>query len=205
MHYRFKKLAGTLAAVALAAGFTMAGTGTARADAVPPVGTWAEIFAPEINANGNTMCADNFGSSAQFHNLQLWHCHGYASNGTPQRWVFTFVGNYLGIGAPMYRIANTGSGYCIGLDPRTGTIPYDQVAGTNLVQEDCNSILTMWEMVPATLSPDPNNQFMLLNVYGSLLRARYAMEANTFLDVNGNRLIAEPDSPANSAQWFALG
>lgn len=30
MHYRFKKLAGTLAAVALAAGFTMAGTGTAR-------------------------------------------------------------------------------------------------------------------------------------------------------------------------------
>ena len=35
MHHRFKKLAGTLAAVALAAGLTMAGTGTARADVVP--------------------------------------------------------------------------------------------------------------------------------------------------------------------------
>lgn len=31
------------------------------------------------------------------------------------------------------------------------------------------------------------------------------MEANTFLDQNGNRLIAEPVSPYNSAQWFALG
>ena len=30
MHHNFKKLAGTLAAVVLAAGLTMAGTGTAR-------------------------------------------------------------------------------------------------------------------------------------------------------------------------------
>lgn len=48
MDRRFKKLAGTLAAVALAAGLTMAGTGTARAAVVPPANTWAEIFAPEI-------------------------------------------------------------------------------------------------------------------------------------------------------------
>jgi hypothetical protein len=39
MHHRFKKLAGALAAVALAAGLTMAGTGTARADVVPPANT----------------------------------------------------------------------------------------------------------------------------------------------------------------------
>ena len=31
------------------------------------------------------------------------------------------------------------------------------------------------------------------------------MEANTFLDQNGNRLIAEQEEPDNSAQWFALG
>jgi hypothetical protein len=31
------------------------------------------------------------------------------------------------------------------------------------------------------------------------------MEANTFLDQNGNRLIAEPVASTNSAQWFALG
>lgn len=82
MDRRFKNLAGTLAAVALAAGLTMAGTGTARAAVVPPANTWAEIFAPEINANGITLCADNSGSNAQFQLLQLWRCHGYASNGT---------------------------------------------------------------------------------------------------------------------------
>ena len=85
MDRRLKKLAGTLAAVALAAGLTMAGTGTARAAVVPPANTWAEIFAPEINASGITLCADNSGSTAQFQSLQLWRCHGYASNATPQR------------------------------------------------------------------------------------------------------------------------
>src|SRR5690242_16679602 len=108
MHHRFKKLAGTLAAVALAAGLTMTGTGTARADVVPPASTWAEIFAPEINASGITLCADNSGSSAQFQNLQLWRCHGYASNGTPQRWQFEYAN--LVLAGPVYRIANVGSG-----------------------------------------------------------------------------------------------
>ena len=36
--HRFRKLAGALAAAALAAGLTMAGTGTARADVTPPAG-----------------------------------------------------------------------------------------------------------------------------------------------------------------------
>ena len=205
MHHRFKKPAGTLAAVALAAGLTMTGTGTARADVVPPASTWAEIFAPEINASGITLCADNFGSSAQFQNLQLWRCHGYASNGTPQRWQFTFVGKFLGIGVPEYQISNAGSGLCIGLDPNK--VNANTVAGSNLLQESCSnsSFMTVWELVPATDSPDPDNQFMLVNTWGALFHPQYAMEANTFLDQNGNRLIAELESPANSAQWYALG
>jgi len=105
----------------------------------------------------------------------------------------------------MYRIANVGSGLCIGLDPNrvnAGTIP-----GSNLVQDSCVSNLTTWILKPATQSPDPNNQFMLLNVFDGLSfhHAPYAMEANTFLDQNGNRLIAEPDDDWNSAQWYALG
>ena len=56
-----------------------------------------------------------------------------------------------------------------------------------------------------TLSPGPNNQFMLVNVYADLSQIPYAMEANTFLDQNGNRLIAESESFSNSAQWYALG
>jgi len=204
MHHHFKKLAGTLAAVALAAGLTMAGTGTARADVVP-ASTWNEIFAPEINANGITLCADNFGSNAQFQNLQLWRCHGYASNGTPQRWHLTQVGRLFGVGLPTYQISNVGSGLCIGLDPNR--MSANTVAGSNLLQESCtnSSFATVWELVPATQSPDPNNQFMLVNVFGFFTGPQYAMEANTFLDQNGNRLIAEPEDSANSAQWYALG
>ena len=142
---------------------------------------------------------------AQFQNLQLWRCHGYASNGTPQRWLFQFVGNYGGIGAPEYRIANVGSGLCIGLDPNRVNISWDAIAGSNLVQESCISNLTIWIMDPAITSPDPNNQFHLLNDYGLPNHLPYAMEANTFLDQNGNRLIAEPWSHDNSAQWYALG
>ena len=196
-----------LATAALAAGLTMAGTGTAHAAVTPPAGpgTWAEIFAPEINSNGITLCADNFGSTAQGHNLQLWRCHGYASDGTPQRWNFSLAQQNRKDGTLFYQIENVGSGLCIGLDPNKVNISWSAIAGSNLVQESCVSNLTMWELVPATLSPDPNNQFMLVNVYGPLTRIPYAMEANTFLDQNGNRLIAEPESFSNSAQWYALG
>ena len=205
---RMTRLGGVLAAAGLAAGLTMAGTGTAGADVTPPAGpgTWAEIFAPEINSNHITLCVDDpNGSTAQFQSLQLWSCHGYASNGTPQRWQFSYAGQWLGGPLPMYKIANVGSGLCIGLDPNrvnAGTIP-----GSNLVQESCISNLTTWMLKPATQSPDPNNQFMLLNVFDGLSfhHAPYAMEANTFLDQNGNRLIAEPQDDWNSAQWYALG
>jgi hypothetical protein len=194
MRHHRKKLAGALAAVALAAGLTMAGTGTAHAAVTPPTapGTWAEIYAPEINSSGNIMCADNFRSNAQGQNLQLWHCHGYASDGAPQRWRFSPT--QQGGPFPTYKIANVGSGLCIGLDPR------NERAGANLVQESCSILDTSWQMVPAQNSPDPNNQFHLVNIFFN-----YAMEANTFLDQNGNRLIAEPYDPFNSAQWFALG
>jgi hypothetical protein len=202
MHHRFRQLAGAPAAVALATGLTMAGTGTARAVPVPAA-TWNEIFAPEINSNGISLCADNFGSNAQLQNLQLWRCHGYAANGNPQRWQFFFVG-FSTTGTPYYFVINVGSGLCMGLDP--GRVNAGTVAGSNLVQGDCDTSLALWELVPATNSPDPNNQFELVSVYGGsgAFPGFYAMEANTFLDQNGNRLIAEPSDPWNSAQWFAL-
>ena len=142
---------------------------------VPPANTWAEIFAPEINANGITLCADNFGTNEQFQNLQLWRCHGYASDGTPQRWLFSYQGqNVVGEG-PVYRIANVGSGLCIGLDPNR--VNAQMIAGSNLVQESCISNLTLWELDVADHSPDPNNQVMLLNGYHtSSFSQVYAME-----------------------------
>jgi hypothetical protein len=82
------RLAGVLAAIALAAGVTLAGTGIARADVLPPSG-WSEIYSPNLHAQGLTLCFDDpAGSTASGTQVQLYHCHGYAANGAPQRWVF---------------------------------------------------------------------------------------------------------------------
>ena len=83
---RMTKLSGALGAIAAAAALSLAGTGTARADVQPPAGTWAEIFNPYIHSQGITLCVDDpNNSTADRQPLQLWRCHGYASNGAPQR------------------------------------------------------------------------------------------------------------------------
>jgi hypothetical protein len=207
MHHRFKKLAGALAAAALAAGLAMAGPGTARADVVP-ASTWNEIFAPEINSSGNTMCVDDpNGSMTEDQPLQLWHCHGYASNGQPQRWSIINVGHN---DAPVYNIILSISGACLGLDPRK--LNYADWQGSNIVLGRCwinpadhDYPEAQWNLRPATQSPDPANQFEITSVTAPVGSQPYCVEANTFLDQNGNRLIAEPCDPYNSAQWFALG
>jgi hypothetical protein len=84
-----KKLAAVLAAAGLAAGLSLAWPGTARATDIPPAGQWVEIFNPYLHAQGNTLCFDDpNGSTSDGTQAQLYRCHGYASNGAPQRWVF---------------------------------------------------------------------------------------------------------------------
>ena len=84
-----RKLAALLAAAGLAAGLVLAGPGTARATDVPPDGQWAEIYNPYLHAQGNILCFDDpSGSTADGTQAQLYRCHGCASDGTPQRWVF---------------------------------------------------------------------------------------------------------------------
>jgi hypothetical protein len=207
MNHRLKKLAVALATAALATGLTIAGTGTAHAAVTPPTApdSWAEIYAPEINANHITLCADNNRSLAQNTSMQLWRCHGYGADGAPQRWQFQLTGNVISpIGTfPIYRIAVEYSSLCLGLPPWVGAD--GTRAGVRLVQESCiGNNLTNWIFMPATNSPDPNNQFILVNAVGAFSNP-YAMEADTFLDQNGNPLISEPMDPWNSAQWFALG
>jgi hypothetical protein len=46
---RRMRLAGMLAAIALAAVMTLAGTGIARADVIPPSSGWAEIYSPYLH------------------------------------------------------------------------------------------------------------------------------------------------------------
>ena len=90
----------------------------------------------------------------------------------------------------------------------TLTKAYSQWPGSNLVQDACSGTTgseVVWNLLPATQSPDPNNQFEIVSTDMPFDQQPYCMAANTFLDTNGNRLIAESCDPYNSSQWFALG
>ena len=96
---RMRWLAALLFAGGLAAGLGVSLTGTAHAsDPSRPGKTWNEIFLPFGHGKGNTMCVDVAGgTTAPGTQLQLYHCHGYASDGAPQRW------HFLGGGSPRCR------------------------------------------------------------------------------------------------------
>lgn len=114
---RMGKIAGALAAVTLASGFSYGMTGIARADVVPPSNTWSEIFDPYTSA---TACLDDPGGSTAYSTpLELWHCHGYDSMGTPQRWYFHRTPIF---GANTYMITGPGN-LCVGplSSPSVGT------------------------------------------------------------------------------------
>ena len=184
-----------LAAAALAAGLTIAGTGTANAVPVPPTSAWAEIFNPNVNANGITLCVDNGGSNSEFTALQLWRCHGYASNGLPQRWVFTNVGSDL-FGNPVYQIRG-GAGYCIGLSSDTSW----NDLGTSLVQETCaDTLRTDWQVVTLDTT-EPDSQFGLANTWHGFSQVPWCMSASSWADTNGTRLIARQCSGDTRNLW----
>ena len=76
----------------------MAGAAQASTPGVPDP-SWNEIFVPFDNGLGNTMCVDvPGGSTSPGALLQLYHCHGYASDGGPQRWQFINMGPWYFVG-----------------------------------------------------------------------------------------------------------
>jgi hypothetical protein len=83
MRIRTTRSMAILAAM-VAGGITVASTGTARADVTPPTGTWSEIVAGYLDQEA---CLDDPGGADQVGDgLELWHCHGYDSRGSSQRW-----------------------------------------------------------------------------------------------------------------------
>jgi Ricin-type beta-trefoil lectin domain len=81
------------------------------------------------------MCVDvPGGSTAAGAELRLTRCHGYASDGAPQRWRF--------LGGRFQKVSNTNSGLCIGF-PHGGS----PVTGARLVQERCDQV-PAWQLVP---------------------------------------------------------
>jgi hypothetical protein len=198
---RSRKLAGVLAAIGLAAGFSMAGTGTARADVIPPSGTWAEIFNPYIHPQGFSLCVDNPGGSRDIQKIQLYHCHGYASNGAPQRWFFTAIGGYnkgTGTVFTTYRIRNQASILCIGFPE---TFP----TGVDLIQEPCSSPDIEWALEPVDPSSS-NPDFMLETLEPRFsFVGHWCMAASNFTGNSPTRLVAEPCEPTDTRQLWNLG
>ena len=105
-----------LAAGGLAVGLSIGLAGGAQAGIVVPDTTWNEIWSPGLTAQSNTMCLDvPSGSRTLSLRLQLFHCHGYASDGGPQRWQFIY--HPVGNGVPVYQLKNTANGLCVSFDP----------------------------------------------------------------------------------------
>ena len=146
-------MAALLAAGGLAAGLGAGMTGIAHAsDPTRPGQAWNEISLPFDSGKGSTtMCVGVPGGSTMAGaRLQLSHCHGYAPNGTPQRWHLS--------GGRFHQMANARSGLCIGF-PDGGP----PITGAQLVQERCDQV-PGWQLVRQ--SRDGTDQLFELETRG---------------------------------------
>jgi hypothetical protein len=145
-----KKPAAALAAAGLAAGLSLAGTGSARAAIAPPT-TWKAIFNPYLHAKVDTLCFEDPGASTTLGaQVQLGHCHEYNSDGTLQRRVFDPIEDDNGIPVTdgvnnVYFVYNLAANRCLGTIGEDGGLPP--------VLINCNtgtSIPAIRELVPTT-------------------------------------------------------
>jgi hypothetical protein len=210
------KIGGVLAALGLAAGLSLAGAGTAVADVMPPPsGQWAEIFNPYLHAQGITLCVDDpSGSMTNGQQLQLWRCHGYASNGAPQRWVIVpaeawhmaYDGSGNTVFGPLqdtltggaaYVVVNEASGLCL-------TAQAYQPAAS-VIQAPCNAVpftKDVWELHTVNGPDGPDFQLYALWASGS---SPSCVSASNFTDSNGTRLVMEACDRYDTSQLWNLG
>jgi hypothetical protein len=181
MRKKFTARAGALlSAGALSVSLSVVMSGPAQAS-VTPDPTWNEIWAPYLTAQSNTMCVDApGGTTTRGAHLQLFHCHGYASNGAPQRWQFIPTGQ--SDGWPIYLIRNVTSGLCI-----TAT-------SSGVTQDTCDaSIFSEWSLRTENWqTADPN--FSLALVYSGLADGSQStcLAAANSTDSNHTLLVTAP-------------
>jgi hypothetical protein len=184
-----KKVAGALAALALAGGLLIGMTGTARADVVPPTTTWVEIVAGYLDQQA---CLDDpGGSNAVGDQLELWHCHGYDSRGSAQRWNFvpaTFTG------PNQYALLSEGDEHCLG--PVGGVVR----SGVRVQMVNCNLFDNpYWTVLSRNAYPgDPAFELQ----YGTMA---YCMTMPDWSGGNAEPVLLRPCQPGNGLQLWNIG
>jgi Ricin-type beta-trefoil lectin domain len=184
---RMGKIAGMLAAVTLVSGSVIGVTGTAYADVVPPSNTWAEIFDPYTSAPA---CLDDPGGSTAVNTpLELWHCHGYDSMGTPQRWTFLRTSFF---GPNTYLITTTTQA---NLCPGTSA---GASVGTRVVLVTCHIGLFWTVLSRNAYAGDPVFQLELGNI-------GLCMALPDSSGGNAEPIILEPCGPGSILRYWMFG
>lgn len=144
---RVPKVARLLLAGALAAGLSMAWPTAAQAVTIDPY-AYQEIYPPFISPTSPKCLDVPGGTTTQGTALQIFHCHGYASNGAPQ--LFEFIPKAVD-GATVYKMVNLASGLCLAPGTADGGDP--PTVGTLVKQYSCTSN-NVFEWY---VDPDPRN------------------------------------------------
>ena len=185
---KFAAIAGALlSAGALAVSLSTVMAGSAQAS-VTPDPAWNEIWAPYLTARSNTVCVDDPGGSLAIGvHLQLFHCHGYGSDGAPQRWYFHDLGS---TSAPQYShiywIEDTHSGLCLSAMTPGGAVTEENTCG--------NHSSAIWMLRSENLwSTDPNFLLVLWSsTFGGDGTTGYCLAAGNSTDSNHTPLVTVP-------------
>jgi hypothetical protein len=186
---RRSKIAGVLSVLALAGGLTMASSGAARADVIPQP-PWSEVVPALTN---QTACLDDpNGSATSKTHVQLFHCHGYATNGGPQRWLFDLWGN-ISPGNTAYFIHS--HNLCLGGDQSAPLVP-----GNRVTLSTCGLFGGIWTMHSRNAySGDPYFTLQLG------LDSGYCMALPDFSGGNNEPVILKSCNSADELQYWVLG
>jgi hypothetical protein len=145
-----------LLTLVLAAAFTVGAGAAAHADnTVPAPDTWVEIYPPYFNTSASK-CLDNSNGYRSINNpIQVFSCHGYASNGNPQRWQLFNRGL---ANDPVYEIRNVGSNLCLAA-----------ISSGAVVQQPCNEHFGgLWWLNP-TQNVGPHFALQNVGFYGQCM------------------------------------
>ena len=130
--------------------------------------------------------------------VQLYRCHGYASNGAPQRWVFVQAEDRNGNpvmegGNNVYELYNLAAGRCLAV---TATRVAQPLILTSCVTTSTS--VALWELRPTT--PASHDFQLALWLYDD-----WCIGANDFNDNSPTRLLLFGCSPSDTSQLWNLG